>query len=337
MNNNISKKETHGEDGRFDLKSKILSNIEVAESHFRMELACPPNFSFKKKSLIKRNTREEELINEIAAVARPGQFIHLLIPPPQPSPSTGRENWYDPLLRRPFTIYRAKNGSIEILFQVIGRGTRLLSQKRTGDEVRIMGPLGNSFFIPDELETAILVGGGIGIASLMMLAEELKQKKKRSIGLIGAQNCRRLLCVDEFQAAGVEVYVSTDDGSCGYHGLVTELLRQILSKQAEGQGGKRARRQEGKDVSFITHHSSLITLHASHIYACGPDGMLKSVAKTAVEFHIPAQLALENRMACGVGACLGCVLKIKSANGGFGYKRVCTEGPIFDAQDIVWD
>ena len=226
MNNNSSK---------FDLKSQILSNIEVAESHFRMEIACP----------------------EIAAVARPGQFIHLLI-----------DQRHDPLLRRPFTIYRTKNGSIEILFQAIGRGTRLLSQKRQGDDVRIMGPLGNSFFIPDKMETAILVGGGIGIASLMMLAEELKQKGKRSIGLIGAQNCKRLLCVDEFQAAGAEVYVSTDDGSCGYRGLVTELLRQSLSnqrgkkarrqegKEARRQRGKEARGQEGKNVSRITFHLS---------------------------------------------------------------------------------
>ena len=273
---------------KFDLKTKILSNIEVAESHFRMELACP----------------------EIASIARPGQFVHLLI-----------DQRHDPLLRRPFTIYRAKNNSVEILFQAIGRGTHLLSQKRSGDEVRVMGPLGNSFFILDELETAILVGGGIGIASLMMLAEELERKGKRSIGLIGAQNSKRILGVDEFQSAGVEVHVSTDDGSCGYHGLVTELLRKILLNYA----------------SRITFHVSRFTHHASRIYACGPDRMLKSVAKIATEFHIPAQLALENRMACGVGACLGCVLKLKSPDGGSEYKRVCIEGPIFDAQEIVWD
>ena len=289
---------------KFDLKTKILSNIEVAESHFRMELACP----------------------EIASIARPGQFIHLLI-----------DQRHDPLLRRPFTIYRAKNGSIEILFQTIGRGTHLLSRKRPGDEVRVMGPLGNSFFIPDELETAILVGGGIGIASLMMLAEELERKGKCSLGLIGAQNYRRIFCVDEFQSAGVEVHVSTDDGSRGYHGLVTELLRQILSKQSEEQEGKRPRELNSKDASRITHHVSRITYHASRIYACGPDGMLKSVAQIATEFHIPAQLALENRMACGVGACLGCVLKLKSPDGGSEYKRVCIEGPIFDAQEIVGD
>jgi len=283
---------------KFDLKTKILSNIEVAESHFRMEFACP----------------------EISSIARPGQFIHLLI-----------DQRHDLLLRRPFTIYRAKNSSIEILFQVIGRGTHLLSQKRPGDEVRVMGPLGNSFFIPDELGTAILVGGGIGIASLMMLAEELERKGKRSLGLIGAQNYSRIFCVDEFQSVGVEVHVSTDDGSCGYHGLVTELLRQILLNYAS-----RITFHVGFDT-LRTQPKSHFTHHASRIYACGPDGMLKSVAQIATEFHIPAQLALENRMACGVGACLGCVLKLKSPDGESEYKRVCIEGPIFDAQEIVWD
>jgi len=283
---------------KFDLKTKILSNIEVAESHFRMELAC----------------------SEIASIARPGQFVHLLV-----------HQRNDPLLRRPFTIYRAKNGSIEILFQTIGRGTHLLSQKRPGDEVRVMGPLGNSFFIPDELGIAILVGGGIGIASLMMLAEELERKGKRSLGLIGAQNYSRIFCVDEFQSVGVEVHVSTDDGSCGYHGLVTELLRQILLNYAS-----RITFHVGFDT-LRTQPKSHFTHHASRIYACGPDGMLKSVAQIATEFHIPAQLALENRMACGVGACLGCVLKLKSPDGESEYKRVCIEGPIFDAQEIVWD
>ena len=283
---------------KFDLKTKILSNIEVAESHFRMEFACP----------------------EISSIARPGQFIHLLI-----------DQRHDLLLRRPFTIYRAKNSSIEILFQVIGRGTHLLSQKRPGDEVRVMGPLGNSFFIPDELGIAILVGGGIGIASLMMLAEELERKGKRSLGLIGAQNYSRIFCVDEFQSVGVEVHVSTDDGSCGYHGLVTELLRQILLNYAS-----RITFHVGFDT-LRTQPKSHFTHHASRIYACGPDGMLKSVAQIATEFHIPAQLALENRMACGVGACLGCVLKLKSPDGESEYKRVCIEGPIFDAQEIVWD
>jgi dihydroorotate dehydrogenase electron transfer subunit len=90
-------------------------------------------------------------------------------------------------------------------------------------------------------------------------------------------------------------------------------------------------------LKSLNRSSVLITHHASRIYACGPDGMLKSVAKIAAEFQIPAQLALENRMACGVGACLGCVLRIKSSDGGFEYKRVCTEGPIFDALDIVWN
>jgi dihydroorotate dehydrogenase electron transfer subunit len=327
MNGNISK---------FDVRAKILSNQKIAASavreaketaksqleaergeYFRMKLASP----------------------EIAANAKPGQFIHLLI-----------DHRHDPLLRRPFTIYRAKNNGIEILFQVIGRGTYLLSQKQPGDEVEIMGPLGNTFLIPDELETAILVGGGIGIASLMMLAETLERKGKRVIGLIGAQNCERILCVDEFQALGVEVYVSTDDGSCGHHGLVTDLLQQILSssqeyrlhdaygkQQVRGQRDKEAKEQRDKGNELDDKNALRFTFNSCRIYACGSDGMLKSTAEIAAKFHLPAQLALENRMACGVGACLGCVLQLKSADDKFEYKRVCVEGPIFDAQKIVWN
>jgi len=298
-------------DSKFDLRCQILTNKEIAQSHFQMEFACP----------------------EIAAIAKPGQFIHLLIDPKR-----------DPLLRRPFTIYKVKNDSIEILFQVVGRGSHLLSQKHPGNEVRVMGPLGNSFLIPDELDIAILVGGGIGVASLMMLAEELQRQGVYSIGLIGAQNCERILCVNEFQESEVEVYLATDDGSCGYHGFVTELLNKILSNPQGSQineaYGKQkwAKRQKGKRADELDDKNvSRFAFHYSHIYACGPDGMLKSTAEIATKFHLPAQLALENRMACGVGACLGCVLKLKSADDDFEYKRACVEGPIFNAQEIIWD
>ena len=307
MGNNIFK---------FDILAQILSNIEVAEEHFKMKLACP----------------------QIAAHAQPGQFVHLLI-----------NERYDPLLRRPFTIYRAKNGNIEILFQVVGRGTRLLAQKQSSDTAKVMGPLGNGFVIPGELETALLVGGGVGIASLMMLAENLRKEGKRVIGLIGAQNSNRILCVDEFRAIGAEVYLSTDDGSCGHRGFVTELLlfsvelirlktkRKILENPEEYRLSKNmAVVAQKAEASFTTATQSEKNADTV-IYACGPDGMLKSVAEIAEEKNIPAKLALENRMACGLGACLGCVVKIKDTGGGVEYKRVCVDGPIFDAREIVWE
>ncbi len=263
---------------KIDCTAKILSNIEVAKSHFQMALECP----------------------EIAAIAKPGQFVHILV-----------SEQFDPLLRRPFTIYKAKDGNVDILFQVIGKGTLLLSQKRTGEVVKIMGPLGYGFSILYNLDTAVLVGGGVGVATLMLLAEELRKAKRRVLTLIGARSQKMLLCVDEFREIGVDVCVSTDDGSCGYKGFVTELLREML-------------------YDIISHEHPVI-------YACGPDEMLKAVTTISADFNIPAQIALENRMGCGVGACLGCVRKIRMQNGTHEYKRVCLEGPVFDGQEIIWE
>ena len=263
---------------KIDCPANILANIEIAPAHFQMTLECP----------------------EIAAIVKPGQFIHVLI-----------SHQLDPLLRRPFTIYKAQNGKIDILFQVIGKGTLLLSQKLPGDAVDVMGPLGNDFSIPDDLKTAVLVGGGVGIATLMLLAEELRRGERRVLTLIGAKNQSMLLGVDEFQDIGSEVYVSTDDGSCGYKGYVTKLLQEILPDVPKYQN--------------------------SIIYACGPDEMLKNVAKISADFNLPSQIAIENRMGCGVGACLGCVHKVKTQNGKYAYKRVCVEGPVFDGQEIIWE
>jgi len=263
---------------KIDCTAKILSNIEIAQSYFQMTLECP----------------------EIATIVKPGQFVHVLI-----------SQQFDPLLRRPFTIYKAKDGKVDILFQVIGKGTLLLSQKCLGEAVNVMGPLGNGFSIPDELQTAVLVGGGVGIATLMLLAEELRSEERRVLTLIGARSEKMLLCVDEFRKIGSDVYVSTDDGSFGYKGFVTELLKEILQN--------------------VPKHQNAI------IYACGPDEMLKSVTKISADFNIPAQIAIENRMGCGVGACLGCVRRVKTQNGGYEYKRVCVEGPVFDVQEIIWE
>jgi len=263
---------------KIDCTAKILSNIEVAKSHFQMTLECP----------------------EIASIVKPGQFAHVLVCAQ-----------FDPLLRRPFTIYKAKDGNVDILFQAIGKGTLLLSRKRTGEVVKVMGPLGNGFSIPDNLKTALLVGGGVGIATLMLLAEELIKEKRRMLALIGARSQKMLLCVDEFREIGVDICVSTDDGSCGYKGFVTELLQEIL-----------------QDVTRYQHPV---------IYACGPDEMLKTVTKISADVDIPAQIALENRMGCGVGACLGCSRKVRMQNGAYEYKRVCVEGPVFDGQEIIWE
>jgi len=262
---------------RFDCTSKIVSNEIIAQEHLKLKVFCP----------------------QIAHHVRPGQFITVKI-------DSGR---LDPLLRRPFSIYKTDSEFLEIVYQVVGRGTEILSKKRAGEGLQILGPLGNGFGIPDKsIFQAILVGGGVGVASLMLLAFELRKKDIDVIALIGANSKERLIGVEDFTMIDVKVSTSTEDGSCGRKGLVTDILRDKLC---------------GNDSQII--------------YACGPSGMLKAVAKIALSNHTPAQLSFESRMACGVGACLGCVIKIKKDDGSFDYKRVCHDGPVFDAKEVIFD
>jgi dihydroorotate dehydrogenase electron transfer subunit len=264
---------------KFDLATKILANEQVAQDHYLLRCVCP----------------------EIAESALPGQFIHVLI---AQGPAL--------LLRRPFTIYTVEGDQITILYQLIGEGTEVLSHLRCGDLFRAMGPLGNTFRIPPNLDPAIIVGGGAGIASLMLHAAALRKLGVRTLGLVGSINAARLLTVADLEAIDVETHISTDDGSIGHHGFVTEVLTQILEQPQAYE------------------------LHNPVIYACGPHGMLRAVTKISRSYGVRTQLAMENRMGCAMGVCLGCVCKIRTPHGGFEYQRVCTEGPVFDAEDIVW-
>ena len=261
---------------KIDLPTEVISNELVAENHYLLRCSCP----------------------EIAESALPGQFIHVLIPQ-----GSGL------LLRRPFTIYTVEGDQITMLYQLIGEGTNVLSSLKRSDLIRVLGPLGNTFEISSSANPAIIVGGGAGIASLMLLAVALKNAGVHTLGLVGSMNRKRLLSVGDLEAIGVDTHIATDDGSVGHHGFVTELLTQILE----------------------THD-----LQNPIIYACGPDGMLHTVTKIALDHHIPTQLAMENRMGCALGVCLGCVCKVQMPDGGFEYQRVCTEGPVFNAEDIIW-
>ena len=261
---------------KIDLSTEVISNELVAENHYLLRCSCP----------------------EIATNARPGQFIHVLIPQ-----GSGL------LLRRPFTIYTVEGNQITMLYQLIGEGTNVLSRLQRGDSIRVLGPLGNTFEISPAPDPAIIVGGGAGIASLMLLAAALREGGVWALGLVGSMNRARLLSVEDLKAIGVETYVATDDGSIGHHGFVTELITHILETRE---------------------------LKNPIIYACGPDGMLRAVTKIALDYRIPTQLAMENRMGCALGVCLGCVCKVQMPDGGFEYQRVCTEGPVFNAEDIIW-
>ena len=261
----------------YDLQTTILSNEVVAEAHYLLRCECP----------------------EIARHARPGQFVHVSI-----TDGTGL------LLRRPFTIYTVEGREITMLYQIIGAGTKHLSELRKDTPLQVLGPLGRPFDITSNPEPAVLVGGGAGIASLMLLAVALRESGIQTTALVGAQHRTRLLSVDDLETLGVTVHIATDDGSVGHHGYVTDVLTEMLG----------------------TTHSENPT-----IYACGPHPMLGAVAKIAAAFEVPTQMAMENRMGCALGVCLGCVCPIRVGEDRVEYQRVCTEGPVFDAADIAWD
>lgn len=254
---------------------KILDIRELAANHFKITLAA----------------------KYISENALPGQFVNVRI-----SEET------TPLLRRPFSVYNCdpQKEIIEILFDVVGEGTALLSKKEVNQELDVLGPLGHGFDIPSDKKMAILVGGGIGIAPLLFLARQLKGKIPVVYVIIGARDKKCLIDRRAFEEIGVQILVCTDNGSAGKKGLAPDFIPPILD--------------EAKEVA-----------RAAVVYACGPRPMLKVCAEIAQQYNVPCQVSMEERMACGIGACMGCVVKTKA-----GYKKVCEDGPVFEANEIAW-
>lgn len=264
---------------------------------------------------------------EIASLARPGQFVHVRITP-----------GLDPLLRRPFSIHavNGQTGGVALLYRVVGRGTRLLAEKKKGEFLDVIGPLGRGFTLPAAGQRVALVAGGIGIAPLYFFLQTLAGAGNFPDVLLGARTAEELLLVREMQELlnGVvqkeqrsvkngrpdspagslcpspgRVMVATDDGSCGHRGPVTDLLARVLAE---------------KKVEMV--------------YACGPAAMLKVVASLLERYGVDGEVSLEERMGCGIGACLSCVCKTREGNRrDFSYRRVCLEGPVFKARDVEWE
>lgn len=245
-----------------------------------------------------------------AAFSIPGQFLMVKV-----------RDAIDPLLRRPFGIFNVGEFSseyaeagpgtcLEILYKVVGKGTGVMANLHHGDHLDILGPLGKGFVTDGNAGEKILVGGGVGLAPLYYLARELVKKQSRVHLFAGGRTREDILCITEFERLGVETYTATDDGSLGDQGVVTEVMERYLANSA-----------------------SLKT-----IFACGPFPMLKAVAKIAESSMIPCQVSLEAYMACGVGACLGCVVKGKNHTEEIpDYRCVCKDGPVFDSGDLLWD
>jgi dihydroorotate dehydrogenase electron transfer subunit len=238
---------------------------------------------------------------------KPGQFVMLKV-----SDSTS------PLLRRPFSVYKnypashpekRKRGHLFILYKEVGKGTRTMTALSKGQKVDLIGPLGNGFTLPPLPSSAdcILIGGGVGIVSLHLLAEALKCKTLSVF--IGGKTQNDILGVEDFRKLNSNVLMATEDGSLGVRGTVVDL--------------------------FISQTNRFKRNEKHYIYACGPVPMLRALAGTVRSTKFICQVSLEARMGCGFGACWGCVVKTKHPQ--IPYQRVCQEGPVFRIEDVAWE
>ncbi|OYT73923.1 MAG: dihydroorotate dehydrogenase electron transfer subunit [Chloracidobacterium sp. CP2_5A] len=249
------------------------------------------------------------LMTEEKLAFAPGQFAML-------KPAGAIE----PIWRRAMAIYRARATaratSIEFIYQVFGRGTQALRQLRPGDGARTLLPLGRGFdtdAVAVGGREALLIAGGVGSAALLALAEQLKREQVPTRLFLGGRSRTDLIGLDDFAALGVPVHVATNDGSQGVTGFVTLPFERFLQDRAEDA-------QAGKFVA----------------YACGPHPMLAGVAALTAKARILTYVSVEERMACGFGVCVGCVVAVKGRDGDGDYRRSCVEGPVFRADELDW-
>ncbi|MCW3061496.1 MAG: dihydroorotate oxidase electron transfer subunit [Capsulimonas sp.] len=237
---------------------------------------------------------------EVAALARPGHFLNV---------SVG--DGYDPFLRKPFSIYTVnrERGEISMLFSIVGATTRGMAKKRAGDEIDLVGPLGGKIFQPDTREgaTHVMVGGGYGVPPLVFLSKELLSAAASTNieFIIGARHKDLLLCEAELAEAGVTARMTTEDGSHGMRGRVTDALRVVLAELG---------------ASPVT------------VYCCGPTPMMHAVSDLCLEVDVPCQLSVEVGMPCGMGVCMACVVDLADGR----RVRCCTDGPVFAAGEVKW-
>ncbi|UNC93358.1 dihydroorotate dehydrogenase electron transfer subunit [Candidatus Contubernalis alkaliaceticus] len=249
---------------------------------------------------------------EICGEAMPGQFVHLKT----------TDRGYDPLLRRPFSIYDLdrQQGVLSITYKVVGLGTGILSGRQRGETLEIMGPLGRPFSIFEEDRRVLMVAGGVGYAPLNFLARLLQKKNVEVEVLLGARKAEELVGKEDLELLGISAEVAVEEGSPrGYKGRVTDLLERKL-----------------KGHSF------------HRLYSCGPCSMLEQVARLSRQCSLPGEVSLESIMACGVGACLGCAFPVKVDPSSTAdndqsiqaveyetrYKRICVEGPTFSLEEV---
>ncbi len=270
----------------------IAENVGLARDTYGLRFECP----------------------SIACRVIPGQFLMLRL-----------ADVNDPLIGRALALYDTVPSSsgtpwgVDVVYLAKGKFTRRLAECRPGTRLSVWGPLGNGFPAHDT-DHLIMVAGGIGQTPFLALAAEYlgrrcygdPPRRVRPAAKVtlcyGARSADYLACVDDFQRLGVDVRLSTDDGSLGHRGLVTDLLSEVLASRTG----------------------------PCRIVCCGPEVMMEAVAKLAAAQEVPCQVSLETPMACGIGICFTCVAKVRDARGQWDYKRTCVEGPVFDATTIEW-
>jgi dihydroorotate dehydrogenase electron transfer subunit len=283
-------------DRALQVQATVVENVQMARDTYRIRLDSPA----------------------IAQRIVPGQFVMLRL--------AGCD---DPLLGRPLALYDtvlAGDGQpvgIDIVYLVIGKMTARLAAFSSGQTLDLWGPLGNGF-PPSPIEHLIMVAGGIGQTPFMAVGREylgLRRygspprtvpKSKKVTLCYGARSADYLAGVEDFRAIGIDARLSTDDGSAGRRGFVTEVLRDVLDESSAGIAAGHAR-----------------------IVCCGPERMMEAVAHVAHQAEVPCQVSLETPMACGIGICFSCVAKVRQPDG-WDYRRTCVEGPVFEAEQIVW-
>lgn len=250
---------------------KVIECTEIADGLFHMVLDAP----------------------KIARSAAPGQFVHL---------TCGEGN----LLRRPISICTVEGSRLRIVFQVKGDGTRWLSRRNAGDAVDALGALGHGFDLANLGARPVFIGGGVGVPPMLFAMQLTKKAGAQPTAILGFRSRGAAILEQEFRALGT-TYVTTDDGSYGQHGFVSDVLKEHLS-------------------AFTA------------VCACGPRPMLRALAALAEEAGIPCQVSMEERMGCGIGACLvcACALHDKDGSGDTRYGHVCKDGPVFRAEEVVW-
>lgn len=293
----------------------VVEQRPMARDTWRLRLHCP----------------------EIARQSVPGQFFMIRQP--------GVTN---PLLGRPFALYdtyldaAGAPAGIDVVYLVVGKMTGLMSSWRAGDHAEIWGPLGNGFPLPRCLRL-ILVAGGIGNTPFLAAAREAiggrTYSTSRSIAPLdpaavtfcyGVRSAGYLAGLADFQSLQIDLRLATDDGSCGHHGFVTDLVAEILVREAPAGAAR------GDDAVSRTQHGDAAPRVPLAIYCCGPEPMMHAVAELAARHRVPCWLSLETPMACGFGACFSCVARVKQPDGGWDYRRVCVEGPVFPAAELAW-